>query len=65
MPVTKPFGRKYRLITVDPVSRRTDCVRHLETADDEAAILRAEQLRAGRAAELWSGYRVVRRWEKG
>jgi hypothetical protein len=55
---------KYKLITTNPVSRRTDPVRHFEAANDRDAIELAGEWRASDAAELWRTYRVVMRWER-
>jgi hypothetical protein len=55
---------KYKLITTNPVSGRTEPVLHFEAVNDGDAVQLAAEWRANDAAELWRTYRVVMRWER-
>ena len=52
----------YRLYLVSEMTERLSPALELEVDDDETAIRWAEEMRAGRRAELWSGNRMVRDW---
>lgn len=57
--------KQYRLYFLESVDRRISYSHEFEAEDDEQAIRISEGWREGRAAELWSGPRKVRSWERG
>ena len=52
----------YRLYLVSEMTDRLSPALELAVDDDEIAVRWAEEMRAGRRAELWSGNRMVRDW---
>lgn len=53
----------YRLYLESNLIQRFEPAIELDMADDETALAWADDLRMERAAELWSGSRLVREWE--
>ena len=53
----------YRLYLVSGLTRRFEPAQELDAKDDKLAVEIAETVRASRAAELWSGSRMVMEWK--
>lgn len=53
---------QYRLYLESNLTERFEPAIELDMPDDQAALAWAEDLRMKRAAELWSGNRLVREW---
>ena len=53
----------YRLYLVSGLTQRFEPAVEHDMHNDEAALAWAEDLRMKRAAELWSGSRLVREWD--
>jgi hypothetical protein len=54
----------YRLYLVSGLTRRFEPAQEFNARDDRAALIMADEIRAQRAAELWSGNRLVREWKE-
>ena len=54
----------YRLYLVSDLTRRFEPAQEFDARDDRAALAMADELRSHRAAELWSGNRLVREWKE-
>ena len=54
---------QYRLYLESSLTERFEPAIELDMPDDRAALAWAEDIRMMRAAELWSGSRLVREWE--
>lgn len=54
---------QYRLYFLHSVDRRISYSHEFEAESDERAIRTAEGWREGRAAELWSGTRIIKSWD--
>ncbi|MGE5564132.1 MAG: hypothetical protein ACM3ZV_12640 [Bacillota bacterium] len=54
---------QYRLYFLHAGDRHITHSHEFEAGDDERAVRIAEGWREGRAAELWSGARMLRSWE--
>ena len=53
----------YRLYRVSFLTRRFEPAEEFHAEGDLAAIAMAEEARSRRAAELWSGSRIVKEWK--
>jgi len=46
------------------LTRRFEPAQEFDARDDRAALAIADEMRSHRAAELWSGNRLVREWKE-
>jgi hypothetical protein len=53
----------YRLYILSEITRRFEPSKEITAASDQAAIALAEEARANRSAELWTGARMVKEWK--
>lgn len=49
---------------VSELTRRFEPAQEFDARDDRAALAIADEMRLRRAAELWSGNRLVREWKE-
>ena len=54
----------YRLYLVSDLTQRFEPAQEFDARNDRAALAMADELRSDRAAELWSGNRLVREWKQ-
>lgn len=49
---------------VSDLTRRFEPAQEFDARNDRAALAMADEIRSQRAAELWSGNRLVREWKE-